>query len=83
MRAPAPNVYVEDVAAPPCKRQRLDLSETNHQRDQSVALPAGLARPTDSNADTLGKISDDTIVCFGMVRTLMASTVVSAHIARF
>jgi hypothetical protein len=87
MHTSTPDIYVEDVAARPCKRRRLDLSERDFLEDQKATLPvevgSAFARPTSCSADTYGEISEHSLVCFGMVGYSLHNTVASAHVPRY
>jgi hypothetical protein len=85
MHTSAPKIYVENVAARPSKRRRLDLSEPVLQEDQSAIEPefAVVARSAPCSTGIPEEISEDALVCFGMVGDLSRKYIAAAHILRF
>jgi hypothetical protein len=72
----------EDTTTYPRKRQRLGFLGLDEQKAHRVPLLDGLARSTDIGTSTQGEISEETIVCFGMVGVSMAKAATLAHLSR-
>lgn len=72
MFAPVPDIVVEDAAPPSPKRRRLSVptSVCHSIETVSCCFDGEVRREshfTSFNAETHGNITEDTLVCFGMV----------------
>jgi hypothetical protein len=74
-----PDIVIDDVAAPPSKRQRLNASLESACNASEYELLAR-ATPIPSTCATAQEICENTLVCYGMVRRNFLSFAVYAYI---